>query len=79
MTEVFEFAEPKRENLIYHFATMDETEAELHKENWKKWEVDANALRAKQAAERAAKSAQQPPTPEGGSIKPPPWAKPTSN
>src|SRR5437763_1854369 len=76
MTEVFEFAEPKRENLIYHYATMDEAEADLHKSNWKEWEVEANALRAKQAAERAANVAEQSAaTPQQTSIvKPPPFA-----
>ncbi len=78
MTESFEFSEPKRKNLIYHFATMDEAEANEHNENWKKWEVEANALRAKQAAEREAKTIPQgtaqvaPPS----TLKPPPWAKP---
>ena len=55
MTEVFEFSEPKRENLIYHFATMDETEAHDHIENRAKYEAEANVQRAKQAAERATK------------------------
>jgi NADH-quinone oxidoreductase subunit I len=57
MTESFEYSEFERENLIYHFATMDRTEAHLHEDNWKNWEVEATALRAKQAAERAAKTA----------------------
>ena len=54
MSEVFEFSEPKRENLIYHFATMDETEAAIHIENREKYEMEANVQRAKQAAERSA-------------------------
>lgn len=80
MTEVFEFSESKRENLLYHFATMDDKEANLHKDNWKKWEVEANALRAKQAAEREAKSAQTEtvPKPTNTGLKPPPWAKPST-
>lgn len=81
MTEVFEFAEDKRENLIYHFATMDATEADEHKANWKKWEVEATAMRAKQAAERSAKVAEQTKesSPSGqseGSVKPPPFKAP---
>lgn len=56
MTEVFEFSEPKRENLIYHYATMDEAEGAMHLENRAKYEAEANVQRAKQAAERAAKS-----------------------
>ncbi len=55
MTEVFEFSEPKRENLIYHFATMDKTEGAMHTENRNKYEAEANVQRAKQAAERAAR------------------------
>lgn len=57
MTESFEYSEFERENLIYHFATMDRPEAHVHEENWKNWEVEATAMRAKQAAERAAKTA----------------------
>lgn len=75
MTETFEYAEFERENLNYHFATMDAKEAWLHEENWKRWEAEANVLRAKQAAERAAKTASAtasaPPT-APGSIAPPP-------
>ncbi|HET6400194.1 MAG TPA: 4Fe-4S dicluster domain-containing protein [Candidatus Kapabacteria bacterium] len=55
MTEVFEFSEPKRENLIYHFATMDAAEGNEHIENRAKYEAEANVQRAKQAAERVAK------------------------
>ena len=77
MTEAFEFTETRRDNLVYHFATMDSEEAEEHIANWKAWEVDANKQRAKQAAERAAKVAEQqtaaaPPTQTG--VKPPPFA-----
>jgi NADH-quinone oxidoreductase subunit I len=76
MTEVFEFSEEKRENLLYHFATMDADEAHQHEENWKHWEVEANAQRAKQAAERAAKVAEQSAA-TGGAVKPLPYlAKP---
>jgi hypothetical protein len=80
MTEAFEFSEQKRENLVYHFATMDESEATQHTENWKKWEVEASAQRAKQASERAAKTAAEgntPAPPSGTALKPPPWAKPS--
>ena len=55
MTESFEYSESVRENLIYHYTTMDDVEARLHEDNWKKWEVEAAALRAKQSAERTAK------------------------
>jgi len=76
MTEVFEFSEPKKENLVYHFATMDGEEAQEHIANWKSWEVEANAQRAKQAADRAAKvAAQQASSTAAPSIvKPPPFA-----
>jgi formate hydrogenlyase subunit 6/NADH:ubiquinone oxidoreductase subunit I len=76
MTEVFEFSEPVRENLVYHYATMDANEATEHVANWKSWEVEANTQRAKQAAERAARVAAQstaaPAAPSG--VKPPPFA-----
>ena len=77
MTEAFEYSETERGNLIYHFATMDESEVKLHEDNWKNWEVEAAALRAKQAAERAAKTQQataaaQASEPAATGIKPPP-------
>ena len=71
MTEVFEFSEPRRENLIYHFATMTAEEATVHTQNRERYEAEANVQRAKQAAERAAKQPEAPAT-----VKPPPWKKP---
>lgn len=64
MTEVFEFSEPKRENLVYHFATMDAAEAGIHVQSRERYEAEANVQRAKQAAERATKqgSAEAPKT-----------------
>lgn len=67
MTEVFEFSEPKRENLIYHFAAMDEAQGSIHKENRAKYEAEANIQRAKQATDRAAKQAGAKGSSEGNS------------
>lgn len=53
MSDTFEFSEPAREGLIYHFATMDEAEAELHRQNAIKAQEQTAQLRAQQAAERA--------------------------
>jgi hypothetical protein len=60
MTEVFEYSEDKRENLIYHFATMDEKEVGEHEANRKQYEIEAAAQRAKQAAARTAPGAAAP-------------------
>jgi NADH-quinone oxidoreductase subunit I len=59
MTEVFEFSSPKREDLIYHFATMDSAEGDMHNKNREIYEAEANIQRAKQAADRAAKDTVQ--------------------
>lgn len=72
MTEVFEFSEPKRENLIYHFATMTADEAMIHTQKRERYEAEANVQRAKQAAERAAKH----PASAPAAVKSPPWKKP---
>jgi NADH-quinone oxidoreductase subunit I len=77
MTDVFEFSEYDRVNLIYNYATMDAAEAELHTANAKKDEERAAAERAKQAEEKAKAAASAPAAPppakEGG-VKPPPFA-----
>jgi NADH-quinone oxidoreductase subunit I len=77
MTDVFEFSEYDRVNLIYNYATMDAAEAELHIANAKKDEERAAAERAKQAEEKAKAAATAPAAPapakEGG-VKPPPFA-----
>ena len=74
MTDVFEFSEYDRVNLIYNYATMDGAEAELHTANAKKDEERAAAERAKQAAEKAAApKAAVAAAPTVGGVKPPPF------
>lgn len=53
MSDTFEFSESAREGLIYHFATMDEAEAEEHRLNAVEAQEATSRLRAQQAAERA--------------------------
>jgi len=89
MTDVYEFSEFDRVELIYNYATMDATEAAVHTAIAKKADEEAAGLRAKQAAEKAAQAAAQPtapttppsapstpapPTAAPGGIKPPPFA-----
>ena len=73
MTDVFEFSEYDRVNLIYNYATMDGAEAELHTANAKKDEERAAAERAKQAAEKAAAPKAVAAAPVAGGVKPPPF------
>ena len=81
MTDVFEFSEYDRVNLIYNYATMDSVEAELHTANAKKDEERAAVERAKQADEKAKAAASAPPAaptaapanPPTGGVKPPPF------
>ncbi len=85
MTDVYEFSEYDRVNLIYNYATMDAAEAEVHTANAKKDEERAAIERAKQAEEKAKAAAANPapaapaasaPTapPTAGGVKPPPFA-----
>ena len=85
MTDVYEFSEYDRLNLIYNYATMDSEEAALHIAIAKKDEERAAVERAKQAEEKskatagnptpAAPSSTEPPSVVG--VKPPPFvAKP---
>src|SRR5437764_4024379 len=82
MTDVYEFSEYDRVNLIYNYATMDAAEGQLHTANAKKDEERLAAERAKQAEEKAKTAAanppaaapQAPPPPSAGGVKPPPFA-----
>ena len=85
MTDVYEFSEYDRVNLIYNYATMDTEEASLHIANAKKDEERLAAERVKQAEEKAKVAAANPapasppspttPHPAGaGGVKPPPFA-----
>ncbi len=89
MTDVFEFSEYDRVELIYNYATMDSVEGKMHEAAAKKADEAAAALRAQQAAEKAAQvaanpapatpaasapSATAPPAAAPGGVKPPPFA-----
>ena len=82
MTDVYEFSEYDRVNLIYNYATMDRAEAATHIENAKIDEARLAAERAAQAEQKAKEAAANPapaapaqtPPPIAGGIKPPPFA-----
>ena len=85
MTDVYEFSEFDRVNLIYNYATMGADEAVLHTANAKKDEERLAIERAKQAEEKAKAAANAPtatatataPPSNTGGVKPPPFmAKP---
>jgi NADH-quinone oxidoreductase subunit I len=50
MTDVYEFAEYERENLIYKFATLTDSEALVKKENYEKFQAEKEAQKAAAAA-----------------------------
>lgn len=50
MTDVYEFSELDRDNLIYHFATLTDEEVKLKKENYAKLEAEKAAQKAATAA-----------------------------
>lgn len=59
MTDVYEFSEFKREDLLYKFATLSETEVREKKENFEKFQAEKEAQKAAEAkakAEAAAKA-----------------------
>ncbi len=80
MTDIYEFSEFDRVNLIYNYASMSAEEAIMHQENAKKDEVRLAAERAKQAEEKAKAAAAAPApaapaaAPAAGGVKPPPFA-----
>jgi len=76
MTDVFEFSEYDRVELIYNYATMDSNEGALHEAAAKKADEEAAVLRAKQAAEKAAQAAANPTPPPSDTPTPPPAAAP---
>jgi NADH-quinone oxidoreductase subunit I len=51
MTDVYEYSEIRRENLIYKFACMTESEIAEKKSNYEKFEAEKAAAKAKAAAE----------------------------
>jgi NADH-quinone oxidoreductase subunit I len=80
MTDVYEFSEFDRVNLIYNYATMNADEAATRTEAAKKDEERLAAERAKQAEEKAKAAAAAPAAPAtpppaaAGGVKPPPFA-----
>jgi NADH-quinone oxidoreductase subunit I len=68
MTDVYEFSEFDRKNLIYSFSNMTAEEITVAKERLKKYDEEAAAKKAAAAVAAAAKTAppmiQPPPTPE---------------
>jgi NADH-quinone oxidoreductase subunit I len=59
MTDVYEFAEFERSNLVYSFATLTNAEAEEKKQNFEKFTAE------KEAAKAAAAKAAEAPKPAG--------------
>jgi formate hydrogenlyase subunit 6/NADH:ubiquinone oxidoreductase subunit I len=81
MTEVYEFSEYERENLIYHFATMTAADATVAKEKLAVYDKEqAEKKAAAAAAAAAAKAAQAiaPPAPPQGQPPAPPAEGQTS-
>ena len=48
MTNVYEFSEYERDNLVYHFATLTPEESEIKKQNYAKLEAEKAAQKARQ-------------------------------
>jgi NADH-quinone oxidoreductase chain I len=59
MTDVYEFSEYERENLVYHFATLTPEESEIKKQNYARLEAEKAAQKAAAAAAKAKTSDQQ--------------------
>jgi NADH-quinone oxidoreductase chain I len=59
MTDVYEFSEYERDNLVYHFATLTPEESEIKKQNYAKLEAEKAAQKAAAAAAKAQVSDKQ--------------------
>jgi NADH-quinone oxidoreductase chain I len=59
MTNVYEFSEYERDNLVYHFATLTPEESEIKKQNYAKLEAEKAAQKAAAAAAKANVPVQQ--------------------
>jgi NADH-quinone oxidoreductase subunit I len=59
MTDVYEFSEFKRDNLVYDYATLSPEERVQKKLNYEKFEVEKAAQKAAAAAAAAAKKAEE--------------------
>ena len=70
MTDVYEFAEYERRNLIYNFATMTPAETDQVKTKLSSFEKEESARKAAKAATPATKPAAAAQTPPGPEIKP---------
>jgi len=57
MTDVFEFSEYKRENLLYSFVTLTPDEIAEKKNNFEKAEAEKSAQKAAAAAKKAEEQA----------------------
>jgi NADH-quinone oxidoreductase chain I len=53
MTDVYEFSEYERDNLVYHFATLTPEESEVKKQNYANLEAEKAAQKAAAAAAKA--------------------------
>ncbi len=58
MTDVYEFAEYKRDNLIYQFSALTPPEIEEKAINWEKFQIEKEKAKAAAAAAKAAKAAE---------------------
>ncbi|MCI0708522.1 MAG: NADH-quinone oxidoreductase subunit I [Ignavibacteriae bacterium] len=76
MTDVYEFSEFDRHNLIYNFSRMVPADVEEAKEKLKKADEEAAAKKAAAAAAAAAAKAAAPPPPAAGSTPSPEPPKP---
>jgi NADH-quinone oxidoreductase chain I len=76
MTDVYEFSEFDRHNLIYNYSAMTPAQVGEAKEKYSQWEKDQAAKKAAAAAAKPALSAPPSPKPASGSQTQPPDSKP---
>ena len=66
MTNVYEFSEYERDNLVYHFATLTPEESEIKKQNYAKLEAEKAAQKAAAATKANVPVQQKTNNPEPG-------------
>jgi NADH-quinone oxidoreductase subunit I len=65
MTNVYEFSEYERGNLLYKFTTLNESEAAEKKSNYEKFQIEKEAQKAAAATAAAAKPKPEAPAQSG--------------
>jgi NADH-quinone oxidoreductase subunit I len=68
MTDVFEYSEFKREDLLYHFSDLSEVQVEEKKKKAEEFAIEQERKKAEAAIAATAKKTESPQNPSNGNI-----------